>query len=295
MRFDRIILDVMARPHFVVGVAQERVPIVLGPEWTASAQALVRLARGVGLQLVHDPGKRRGTHLEQNVDMVGHHDPGTQVKVPLMIEPHRLLHDLSDLGASQGAFTAALVQVILKLEAAGAVVFEFEQRGPFGTQAGRERIGQAEGDELNKARLVAVREIPALVPAAEAKSRVFGVGRWCSAATGGNSKPGWPVTPRRPLTPGKRSTWAESAFKVIPRVFSYTYLGHIPNAQDRRRRHNQPALHSRWSDTLCHRKSLFVGRNRSSSVIKHRSQMIESGQPHGSHRACLHDCSAVKQ
>jgi len=57
------------------------------------------------------------------------------------------------------------IEIRLQLDAPFAVILDLEQPFPLRTQLRRERIHQTECDKLDKARLVAVGQITALVPA----------------------------------------------------------------------------------------------------------------------------------
>jgi hypothetical protein len=71
----------------------------------------------------------------------------------------------------------SLVEIGLELLAPLAVVLDFQHGSPLRTQCGRESIGQAEGDKLCKAGLIAVRQITAFVPATESQLGGFPVSR----------------------------------------------------------------------------------------------------------------------
>ena len=76
------------------------------------------------------------------------------------------------------AGAAPLVQIGLQFNPPTAIVLDFQQRPPFGTHWFRERIREAKGDELNQARLVAVRQITALVPALKTAFNIFLQDEW---------------------------------------------------------------------------------------------------------------------
>ena len=106
------------------------------------------------------------------MDMVGHDDP-RQHTVAFAVEvQQRVLHDLGDAGVSQPARAVALVGVafdsLAQLRGAGVVgVFraaELQLGSPGGHDIGGDRVGQAEGDELDGAGLVEMGEIAAAVP-----------------------------------------------------------------------------------------------------------------------------------
>jgi hypothetical protein len=80
------------------------------------------------------------------------------------------------------ALAATLIKIGVELLAAGAVVLNFSQRGPFGTLDIGKGVAQVKRDELGEARFIAMWKIAALVPAAETERRVFALGRGGIAA-----------------------------------------------------------------------------------------------------------------
>ena len=94
-----------------------------------------------------------------------------------MVKPNRLFHTSGDLNITQPTFTDALVKIGFQFRSPFASIFNFKQMFPLAPTREWKRIGEAERDKLNQIRLVAVRQITALMPAKKAISLVC-VGKW---------------------------------------------------------------------------------------------------------------------
>lgn len=146
-------------------VTHEGIPIAVLPEFTAPSQDLVCLLGGESFSSVQQLGHRHTENFEEEMNVVGHNHPRPQFIILSIPETERIFNDLCDFRSLEMASSPPLVQVSLQLNSPLTVVFDFQQRFPFGTQLFRERIGESKGDELNQPRFVAVRKITLLVPA----------------------------------------------------------------------------------------------------------------------------------
>src|ERR1043166_6609366 len=172
-RLRRIVLDIAAARCFVLGVPHVRVPVIRLPEGAASSKPLVRLLRGVSLPILQVPGHRRITSLEQHVNVVRHDYPPSQLIPLAVMQLQRIFHQLCDLRLTQVALPSAAIQINFQFFAPFALVLNFQQVLPFGTERVRETVGQAESHELGKSRFIAVRQVAALVPPTEAAQHLL--------------------------------------------------------------------------------------------------------------------------
>jgi len=96
--------------------------------------------------------------------VVGHDHPRPQFIILSMPETERIFNEPGDFRSLEMTNSPSLVQVSLQFDPPLAVVFDLQQRLPFGAQFFRESIRQSEGDELNQPWFVAVRKITTFMP-----------------------------------------------------------------------------------------------------------------------------------
>src|SRR6266542_1243730 len=101
--------------------------------------------------------------------VIRHHHPGQQVVVFAMVEAQCTVHQGADFRPSQVALATSTVEVGFELFVPFPFILDGQHGLPLPTQGGRERISQTESYKLRQARLVAVRQITAFMPAREAK------------------------------------------------------------------------------------------------------------------------------
>jgi len=163
----RIHLDIPPRFQLMICVPDIRIPVILLPQAPGAAQQPVRLPRRARLPRAHNLGHRHGRDLEQDVHVIGHHHPGTQVVSPAVTEQQGLLHQPGDLASAQATFAPPQVEIGFEPPTPFAILFDFVECLPFGAERGWKGTDEAEGDELNKAGFVPMRQITAFVPASE--------------------------------------------------------------------------------------------------------------------------------
>ena len=110
------------------------------------------------------------------MNVVRHDHPCADLVALAVIKSEGTIHERGNLGPPQVTLALASVQVGFESLPALAVVFDFQESGPFGAERGGETVRQVKRDELREAWLIAMWHVAALMPAAEAESRVFTVG-----------------------------------------------------------------------------------------------------------------------
>jgi len=177
-RLDRIEVNVIQRPPVMRLVADEAVVIIQRPKRPSFAEQLVRLARSVPLPRLHQmPHRPTVSRADECVDMIRHDTPRDE-HIPLAIEvPQRALHQPGHDRPPQMTrpvpgilihrqppvqfpplpFPSLIAGLLPPLDPSQ---FLFPRRD----HRQRHRIMQPEGDPLKQARLVTMRQIPAIVP-----------------------------------------------------------------------------------------------------------------------------------
>ena len=84
-----------------------------------------------------------------------------------------VLDELCHLSAAQVTLPAPFVQIRLQFSAPLAVVFNLETVLPLGAKRFRKTVGETKRYELSEPRLVAMRQLTALVPTAKTLVNVF--------------------------------------------------------------------------------------------------------------------------
>ena len=110
------------------------------------------------------------------MDVVRHDDPRPQLVSDAVKQPQGVRDQRGNLRLPEMRFAATLIEVGFKFCPALPVVFDLPEMFPFGTERFRKAVGEAECHELREPWLIAMRQITALVPTAEA---LFGfTGTW---------------------------------------------------------------------------------------------------------------------
>ena len=111
------------------------------------------------------------------MDMIWHYDPCFK-DIPLPIkETQRILQHLRDGWVPQLAIPAAFIEIVFQLRPALAIILNFEQVFPLGSQGIRETVRKTYCHKLREARLVPVRKVSSFMPAAEPAPRLFNTQR----------------------------------------------------------------------------------------------------------------------
>jgi len=178
--FHGIVFNVTNGLRNLLLIAHVMVPVVWLPEAPRPAEQFVRLHRHKGFPVLHNPRQWCRADLDERVDVVRHHHPGHQFKLPAMMETNRLFHQRRDAGITQKTFAEAAIQIILQFyplfsrsnalrSGARSITpcVNGQQMFPFATPGGRHGIPKSKGDKLDQSRLVAVGQITAFVPAFE--------------------------------------------------------------------------------------------------------------------------------
>src|ERR1051326_36698 len=163
----RIILNVMPRSHFVVSVSHVSIPVTILPESSFPTQNPVRFLSGKTFPRIYQLTHRDVLHPKEQMNMVRHYHPSSQLVLSVMTESQRLFNQARNLGPSEKTFTSAFVQVSFQFELPLALVFNRQECLPFSTHFLWKRIRAPERDELDQSRLVPVRQITIFVPTAK--------------------------------------------------------------------------------------------------------------------------------
>jgi hypothetical protein len=111
------------------------------------------------------------------MDMIGHHNPRPQIVSFAVIKSDGPIHETADAHVTQVAFPAAFIQVSFNLLAPLSVIFQLQQCFSFRAEVSEEAVRQMERNKLNQPRLITVRKITALMPAAKTLRDILFFGR----------------------------------------------------------------------------------------------------------------------
>ncbi len=104
--------------------------------------------------------------------MVWHNRPRPKLITLVGKSSEILLHQAGDFWASQMTVAPPAIKICFDLFSLLSIVFYLKELPPFGAESGRETVRKAEGDELCQARLVAMWQVTALMPAMKSRLRL---------------------------------------------------------------------------------------------------------------------------
>ena len=166
-------LNVVNRLSLVLGVAHENVEVIFRPKRALLSQQFIRKPSSVLFPRADNLRHRNSSHLEQDVDMVRHYHPRTQLITVAGKLTEVVLDEFRYLSTAQVTLAAPFVQVSLQFRPPLSVIFNLGKMLPLGTKRFRKTIGEMEGHELRQSRFVSMGQITAFVPTAKTLLGVF--------------------------------------------------------------------------------------------------------------------------
>ena len=143
----------------------------------ALRQIRLRLRGDVTFPTPHHLPQRPLPDVDEQMDVIRHHAPRQQFVTLLVKEQQRVLAEFRDARIAQQTLDRATVQVFLQLRPPLTHIFNLQQMLPLAPSRGGHGIGETKRDELDETGEIAVRQIPALMPAEEAEG-AFLIREW---------------------------------------------------------------------------------------------------------------------